>query len=263
MLHSPAFREGFLLSRGVGEAPKGVVLLLHGLTSSPAEMEGLAKYLFERGYSCLVPQLSGHSGDEAQLKTVTTQCWLNDAMSAMEQALGLATSVPCFIVGQSLGALLSIYLGSRYAARLRAIVLLSTPFSFRSRCRELKLRVLSYLPERCLNFLGFVRKVSRPTNYLALPHETYPVHSLGASARLFKIRRLVAKSFGQITCPVLLIQDPNDHHLHPECNERMRAQMASTKVKKLLFPGGQHELLLGHHHLRIYQEIEAFLIEHG
>lgn len=260
-MNSPAFREGFLLSRGTGQTPKGVVVLFHGLTSSPAEMEGLAKYLFERGYCCLVPQLSGHSGSSAQLKIIPAQRWLNDAATAMEQALELTTKAPCFVVGQSFGALLSLYLGSRYSTRLRAIVLLSTPFYFRSRFREMMLQVLSCLPERSLNFFGFIRKVLRPDNYLALPHETYPVHSLGASARIFKIRRLVARSLSRIICPVLLIQDPNDHHLHPDCSERIKVQMTLAKVNQLFFPGGQHELLLGHHHLRIYQEIEAFFVE--
>jgi carboxylesterase len=54
---------GFYDKRG-----EDAVLLIHGLTGTPAEMRYIAKNLLKQGFSVACPQLAGHCGSVSDLK---------------------------------------------------------------------------------------------------------------------------------------------------------------------------------------------------
>ena len=66
---------GFYDKRG-----EDAVLLIHGLTGTPAEMRYIAKNLLKQGFSVACPQLAGHC--ESPEFYCTTRAWMSDVRPA-------------------------------------------------------------------------------------------------------------------------------------------------------------------------------------
>ncbi|MCU9816713.1 alpha/beta hydrolase [Paraclostridium sp. AKS73] len=87
-------------------------LLIHGFTSTPAEMYPLAKVLNDKGYTVNSILLSGHGTTHDELLKVSYIDWYNDVESAYEELLFECEKV--IVIGHSMGGLLALILASNY-----------------------------------------------------------------------------------------------------------------------------------------------------
>lgn len=87
------------------------VLLLHGLSGSPAEMHCLGKDISDRGWTALGPCLSGHGSDRERLEMVGWEEWLKDAEAGAAQLRKTCSHL--IGVGLSMGGLLALMLAGR------------------------------------------------------------------------------------------------------------------------------------------------------
>ena len=245
------------LTPATSTAPSCGALLLHGLTASLTEVEPLAQHLVRQGYVVSAPLLSGHGTDINELRRTPTADWLGDAERS---CLDLAARVERFaVVGESLGALLAIHLALFQADRIGALVLLSPPFKFRSRFRETFLPFLATQPDAVLDRLWLRPKRARPNDVFAFPHSHYSAHAVSSVVRLFQLRKRLTQSLGRVRCPTLVLQDPLDHHLHPESGRLLVERLGAEDKTLLSVEGGYHELLIGAKHDEVFRHISAFL----
>lgn len=99
------------------------VLLIHGLTGTPAELKLVAKGLARAGYSVYGVQLAGHCGSEADLTATGWKDWLASALDAFDRIRQHHDSV--FVGGLSMGALLALMVASHRAERAAGCLLYS------------------------------------------------------------------------------------------------------------------------------------------
>lgn len=255
--------EGFLLPQKHAQLTKGVVILFHGITATPSEMRVLAEFLHARNYSLIVPRLSGHGKDVSQLKQTHYSLWLSDVERALLEAYKLletSSSKNLYVIGLSLGSLLALYLATHFSVQqLKGVCAISTPYKLESPVKDCLLHAVSYMPDMFLQVLGVIKKSRRPQNYLAYHHNAFPEHSLTALGYLGKIRRMVSSKLRSLSCPILLLQDPFDHHLSL-FSSQIIAQSVSSEVARIhFFPHGQHELPIGHSHAVSFEVICEFL----
>ena len=85
------------------------VLALHGFTSTPYELRGVADALAAIGVGTVAPLLPGHGTNPADLMTVSAEDWLDAANAAYEK---LDRTRPRFLLGASMGGLLAILLAA-------------------------------------------------------------------------------------------------------------------------------------------------------
>jgi len=104
------------------------VLLIHGLTGTPAEMRYIAKNLLKQGFSVACPQLAGHCGTVGDLKRSKWQDWYESMAVAFEALKKEHKRV--FVSGLSMGALIAIQLAAEKGERVNGIGLLSTTFFY-------------------------------------------------------------------------------------------------------------------------------------
>lgn len=104
------------------------VLLVHGLTGTPAEMRPVAKQLAKRGFSVMCPQLAGHCGDVADLKRSKWLDWYRTIERAFEAAK--QTHFRVYVAGLSMGALIALKLAEEKGARVDGLGLLSCTFFY-------------------------------------------------------------------------------------------------------------------------------------
>lgn len=98
-----------------GRPTERVVLLLHGLTASPMQCDGLARRLHQSGDTVLIPRLPGHGAHDrltTQLRDVRARHLIDAAEDALSIARGLGTSV--IVAGFSLGGLLTAWLAQHH-----------------------------------------------------------------------------------------------------------------------------------------------------
>lgn len=116
-------RYGVFEKRG-----KTGVLLVHGITGSPAEMKPLVRKLTAQGFSVACPQLAGHCSTLKELKQTRWPDWYASLVTAMD-----VMSEECdtlFVSGLSMGALLALKLAAGYPDRIQGVATLSATFFY-------------------------------------------------------------------------------------------------------------------------------------
>ncbi len=115
--------KGFYLDGNNDKA----VILLHGLTDSPGNMEELAEFLNEKGYSVYVPLLPGHATKVQELNKKKYSEWYREAANTLEDV----DEENVYVVGHSLGGLLALDLASRN--NISGIITINAPIKLKNR----------------------------------------------------------------------------------------------------------------------------------
>ena len=110
------------------EHGEDAVLLIHGLTGTPAEMRPIAKRLAKQGFSIMCPALAGHCRDAGDLRKSKWQDWyasMADAFDALN-----AKHRRVFVAGLSIGALLAIKIAAEKGEAVAGLGLMSSTFFY-------------------------------------------------------------------------------------------------------------------------------------
>ena len=93
----------------VTESPRGVAVLLHGVSDSPYSMLTTAETLLETGFSVVVPRMPGHGFAVGGLRQARWEDWTAAVRIAVARATELGgNDSPLILVGYSNGGLLAI-----------------------------------------------------------------------------------------------------------------------------------------------------------
>lgn len=104
------------------------VLLVHGLTGTPAEMRVLAKGLNRHGFTVYAVQLAGHCGGMQDLVGTRWGDWLASVESGLRRLRGHVDKV--IVGGLSMGALLSLAVAEKHPDQVDGVCALSTTFRY-------------------------------------------------------------------------------------------------------------------------------------
>ncbi len=110
------------------EGGRDGVLLIHGLTGTPAEMRFVAKGLQRQGYTVYAMQLAGHCGDTDDLLATGWRDWMDSVEAAAERLRGRVDRL--FVGGLSMGALLSLNLAIERPDLTDGLALYGTTFRY-------------------------------------------------------------------------------------------------------------------------------------
>jgi carboxylesterase len=249
------FKPEIKLHLKQGQRCRGSVLIFHGMTGAVNEVEPLALTLFENGYNVLCPQLPGHAGDIKVLRKTKEKEWLDCAQGALEQILEFTpksaaegsdeSAQKIHVVGLSFGALLSSYLAIEHKDKIKSATLIAPPLRIRDALRDRLVTLFSYFPASLLEWVPDVEKKYEDNKTYIIPRVTYPTYPFAALARMGSIRRRIFNSLEQLTCPLLLLQDPHEPVVSPEVPALVFSKSNSHYVKTKFFAGGHHELPIG------------------
>lgn len=224
-----------------GGTARGGCLLLHGLTSSIATVDGLVPHLMARGIPYRVPVLRGHGGLPGDLVGVTWRDWYVDASAALEDLLQQCGQV--VVVGLSMGGVVALHLAAERGEQICGVVaiapalrLVGTPVEqARLACLALVGRHISVNP---LNAYLDTELAARSTNYPTAPARA--VLSLAGYGR--KVARLIPR----VRAPLLVLYAPNDRIVDPRMARALFARAGTPAARKQLvaFPNSGHEMLL-------------------
>jgi carboxylesterase len=219
------------------------VLLLHGLTGTPYEVEPIASSLHGRGFAVRAPLLAGH-GNLADLEHSTRQDWFATA----EQALGELREDgrrDVVVLGTSMGGLLALRLAALRPQAVAGVVAASVPLelsawrrgaiSVLARLRRTPLlgRIVGTLPKN-----GPDVRVERESRVSpSLRGFPYP-----ALAELVALQREVTQLLPEVRAPLLLLHGELDHSAPASHSARIAQRVGSARVRSVLLPRSFHIL---------------------
>lgn len=232
--------EGIAGINLISEKESAGVLLFHGLTGVPQEFLPTAQALREENFSVRAPLLVGHGSSLANLSQTTSKEWLSQTEQEFSQFLEGRTRI--FVGGLSFGALLAIYLSSKYPEKVAGTILIAAPLLFRSTIRELVLNICAKLPDRILDLLPTVAKPIAQHPPIPQPPGAYGRHSIGAGARLVQIRKLL--NLSSLEAPILHLYDPQDLHLSPSVPALLETHL-KCPISQIPLDHAGHQLTIG------------------
>lgn len=215
------------------ESKKGStgILLLHGLTGTPSEVQPLGDFLSTKGFSTLGPWLAGHGTSPKELATTTWQDWAATAREAYEALRQNCSKV--FVAGLSMGALQALHLASHFP--VAGVISMAAPiriFDFRFN----GIAFFRFLQWRTSNLTGGILDPQAP------PHLTYPYVATKNLYELKKFMDHVREDLPYVTTPALVVQGQKDSMVPPP-NGEMVHQALGSKVKHLLYLEGSDHVV--------------------
>ncbi|MBI5608825.1 MAG: alpha/beta fold hydrolase [Deltaproteobacteria bacterium] len=223
------------------------VLLLHGLTGSPAELAALSQPLREAGMSLAIPVLAGHATQVEALAATNWRDWRASAQAALDWLNGHCTTV--HIVGFSMGSLLATLLAAEQEpARRGKVVLLAPAFALRPVERT------AILAFQRLGWQPILR--ARPA---VVPGPRYDAMPLRSVAQLLELQEFVADRVQPLAQPVLVVHGDRDSTIQAGRALRAVRQVLGSEPRLRLVRDGEHLLLLGPQSATIASEIMEFL----
>lgn len=110
----------FILKAPTSVAPKGTIVLIHGLSANPSHFKQMASILRGQGYNVVAPILTGHGGSDEMLSESDLNQWKADVTYAGDIAEKMGK--PVFLVGHSTGGVLATLEAARAPDRYQGLI---------------------------------------------------------------------------------------------------------------------------------------------
>ena len=188
---------------------RGGVLLVHGFTGTPHEMEGLADPLAAAGFGVLGLRLPGH-GDRPPGESNDWPAWeaaVEEGFAALRE---LTPSAPRAVVGLSMGALLALELARQNRDEVRSVVTLSPAVLVPP-----PVRAMLWVAARTLGERGRQRLLPRGVSDIRDPevravHPKSPPFTVAAALSFNQLRLAVRGRVGAVEQPLLIVHSVLD-----------------------------------------------------
>ncbi|HTA64270.1 MAG TPA: alpha/beta fold hydrolase [Xanthomonadaceae bacterium] len=241
------------------------VLLIHGLTGTPAEMRFVGKGLHRQGYSVLGMQLAGHCGSEEDLLATGWRDWYRSVTEAADRLAGKVDRL--FVGGLSMGAILALKLAAERPQQVHGLALYGTTFAYDGWTIPPIARLSFMLPLAMKLGIGRKKKFMEKPPYgikcervrqriassmLAgdsaaggLPGNPWP-----SLAEFYRLSSRVRKQLDRVRAPCLVVHSANDDVASVR-NARIVEQRVTAEVETMLLHDSYHMVTVDQEHREV------------
>ena len=216
------------------------VVLVHGFSSSPAELKGFGRKLADLGHPVLCVRLKGHGTSPWDLRERSWFDWQASVQRGFEIMSHISGEV--LVVGFATGASLALLLAAKKPRGLAAVISVSAPIKFRLR----NLRFAPLLDH--LNRLGewvYVQDGIKPFQLGEPEHPEFEYCNIPVRAlvELGKIAEVLQEKLPEITCPVTIIHGSHDPFVNSESATIIHDRIGSLDKKLHIVTSDRHGVL--------------------
>jgi carboxylesterase len=249
-----------------GEGPVGV-LLLHGLTGTPAEMAPVAEALAGK-FPLFVVRVAGHGTSVEDLARTSWADWYASAIAGADALLAATPRI--VIVGLSMGALLAVRLAIERRDAVAGVVLLSPAIELGRvwvRRLRLALKLLAAADARptvqgWLSRLAMTKGGSDIADLeVRAHHPGYRRVPLRALLNILELQRLVWAAAPALSQPTLVVHAANDHTCPIDGARRLFARLGSSEKRMVELERCFHVITVDCERDRVIAEVAAFLAD--
>jgi len=225
------------------------VLLVHGFTGSPVELLPLGEFLAGQGCTVLGVRLAGHGTSPEDLAQTGWRDWVASAREGLERLRAEREQV--YIVGYSLGGLITLHLASRYP--IDGAALLATPLyakDWRLAMIPLARHFIRYI------HMGGPESPDPEVRERFWSYDRWPLNSLHQVTKFMKQTRL---ELPQVRVPLLILHGDLDQTVPADCPQEIHDRAASVDKTILHFANSTHSLPQDHDREQVWQSIHQFI----
>jgi len=251
-------------------APKAVLLVVHGLGEHSGRYANLVNYFVPRGYAVYALDHFGHGKSEGPREYVERfSDFTLPLKTYFDQVRGWQNGQPIFLVGHSLGALISANYLLEHQADFTGAVLSGPAVKVPDATSPLLLasgRMLSALLPKLgvlpLDSSGVSRDPAVVRAYVDDPLVFTGKTSARLGAEMVAAIGRVRAGWGSITLPVLILQGGADRIVDPAGAQQFYAAVTSPDKTLKVYPGLYHEVYNEPEHEQVLADVEAWLEAH-
>jgi carboxylesterase len=250
---------------------KSPVLLFHGLTGAPAELQAITRALRRAGYAVETPMLPGHGVDEATLLKTGWKDWL---AAAEAELVRLSEQGPIFVGGLSMGAVLALALAQRRPERVKGLALLAPTLKYDGfNCPSYAWILPLAAMTPVVRFYRFMEKPPYGLKDERLRKRVAEMMFFGAAsdaglpfmpgrslAQNLKLITMVKKRLKEVQAPALIVHAVEDDVTHVR-NARRLAASLSGPVRTLYLEDSYHLVTVDRERAKVAQATVAFFDE--
>ncbi|QNO14381.1 alpha/beta fold hydrolase [Alkalicella caledoniensis] len=221
------------------------VLLIHGFTGSPTEMEPLGKYLHKKGFSVYCPLLSGHGTTPEEMEETTWKDWVGTAEATLKSLKEKYKEV--YMVGFSMGGCITLYLSMKY--EIQGIVSISAPI---------------YLVDKKAYFTPILQYIRRFKEKKRKPNFNVPIFSydktpIKSVSSLLRLITLVKSNLSKVKHPILIIQGDEDNVVIPKSADYIYKNVKSHIKEIKFYQKRSHMITVENGRDEVFNQIYDFL----
>lgn len=260
-----------------GDRRQTGILLVHGITGSPAEMKPLVRKLTAEGFEVACPPLAGHCSTLSELKQTRWTDWYNSLEIALDDLRTRCETV--FVSGLSMGALLALKLAAGHREVISGVATLSATF-FYDGWNVPRLRQRFLLPLVIYSPLRFFLSYHEPSPYgikddrirtmidavyrgqcEGLP-ETYGYSEFpGVTIReTFRLIAAAKRELATIVAPLLIVHSTEDDMASLKNAAFLADSVSSRLVEKFYIDDTYHVLTLDKRRDDVAARVAGFFI---
>lgn len=218
------------------------VVICHGYAEHGGRYEAVASRLARQGLAVWAIDLRGHGASGGERASVVDVAHLvDDVLVVLERARAARPTLPVFLIGHSMGGLVSTALAIDHQDRLRGLVLSGAAVGDPAGIEPLL--ELDPLPEVVLSseLLSRDPKVGEeydrdPLNYRG-PFRRETLRALTSGARRVRER------FAALRLPLLVLHGGDDQIVQAAASADLFAAAGSSDKELGIYPGLRHEIL--------------------
>lgn len=225
------------------------VLLLHGLTGTPLEMQVLGEALADEGYTVHIPLLPGRGTSPGDMDGLCWDDWMQAALRAYDTLAGEHHRV--VVGGLSAGGTMALDLALRRDPA--ALLLYAAVLSISHRGAYLAPYVWRW-----------IRRWPAPASDMVEPNDLlqcYDPAPVRAMSELIRGIERVRGQLGRISVPALIAHSVQDRFVPLESAEEIAASLGGP-VEKLIIDGSGHAITADVKRLEVAEASRAFLRTH-
>ncbi len=250
--------------------PRAVIFLIHGLAEHSGRYAHVAAYLAGRGYAVHAIDLRGHGHSEGLRGYIDSlDVFIGDLYQHFK-TVKAAAGRPCFVLGHSMGALLSLIFAGRYQAEVAGVIVSGTAVRIGSAVPPyMKLigQVLSKVAPKAPLMPIEAGSVSKDP-LVRVAYETDPFNYRGKirarlGAELLAMGDQAREAAARLTIPVLLMHGGADTLADPAGLAELDGLVRSTDKTVRLYDGLYHEIFNEPEKAVVLGEVAAWLDAHS
>ncbi len=206
-------------------------LLIHGFTSTPAELRPIGEALQKAAYSVHGILLKGHGTSPEDLLEVRYKDWLESAQAGVNKLKQNCQKI--IVIGHSLGGLLALQMAARNTVHgVVTIAAAIKPADRRTRLAWFLKHVKKYTA-------ASPKKLPAKQQRFLLHYPFFPVASVAELQRLAWHTKSILP---QVTADALIIQTRDDGTVRPESAEIISKHISSQHKRCLWLEKGTHNV---------------------
>ena len=212
------------------------ILLIHGFTGTPREMYWMGEYLNEQGFTCLGIRLAGHATNLEDMRRSRYTDWIASVEDGYHFLRGTTDRI--YLVGLSMGGVLSLLMSTRLAQRVAGVVGMSAPYQLPQDYPLWALRLYGM-------FVHYSRKSDEKTPGASwfdkeayASHVSYPQNPMRSVVELKLLLNEMQDALPEVRKPVLLIHSKDDQYVLPVNMEKLYAGLVNCEDKTKIYVTG-------------------------